>query len=63
MVIRIAWCIVTSLLILERNEDKVLDVNLELRHAFYSATIQVKLPSSSPKAIQDSMLSSGMQMQ
>lgn len=62
MVTRTAWCIVTSLLMLEKNEDKVLDVNLKLRHALYSATIQVKQPFSSPKAIQDTMLSSGVQL-
>lgn len=55
MVMCTAWCIVTSLLMLEKNEDKALDVNLKLRHAFYSATIQVKQPFSSPKAIHDSV--------
>lgn len=63
MVMCTAWCIVTTLLLLEKNEDKVLDVNLELRHALYSATIQVKQPFSSPKAVQDTMLSSDIQLQ
>lgn len=63
MVMFMAWCIVTSLLMLEKNEDKVLDVNLKLRHALDSATIRVKQSFSSPKAIQDTMLSVDVQLQ
>lgn len=63
MVMCTAWCIVTLLLMSEKNEDKVLDVNLKSRHALYSATTQVKQPFSSPKTIQDTMLSSDIQLQ
>jgi len=63
MVMCTAWGIATSLMMLEKNEDEVSDVNLKLRHALCSATIQVGQPVSSPKATDDTMFSLDVQLQ